>query len=71
MKFNCGETRAEKRKRVGKWHLWFAWHPVCVGPHDCRWLEFVWRRGTWEVGHRDAYWLWDYKPGECGGIAHD
>lgn len=43
MKFNCGETLAEK-KRLGQRHRWFAWYPVRVGSHDCRWLETVERR---------------------------
>lgn len=44
MRFDCGETWAEKAKRLSRWHRWFAWHPVEVGPHDCRWLEYVERR---------------------------
>lgn len=46
MKFDCGETRQEKWSRLGKWHRWFAWHPVKVGIHDCRWFEYVERRVT-------------------------
>ena len=41
MKIDCGETRKEKRDRLKKCHKWFAWYPVRVGSHDCRWLEYV------------------------------
>jgi hypothetical protein len=44
MKVHCGETHAEKWKRLGEWHPWFAWYPVRIAPGDCRWLEFVARR---------------------------
>lgn len=44
MKFDCGETLAEKYERQSQWHPWFAWFPVKVGSHDCRWLETVQRR---------------------------
>lgn len=56
MKLDCGPTVAEKRADREHWHLWFAWHPVRIGSHDCRWLEKVWRRykrdyntGRWEL----------------------
>lgn len=41
MKFDCGESAQEKLDRVSKWHPWFAWYPVRVNSHDCRWLEMV------------------------------
>ena len=48
MKFNCGETREEKRERLreieSQWHNWFAWYPVRVGSNECRWLETVERK---------------------------
>jgi len=43
MRFNCGLSDEEKVV----WHRWFAWKPVKVGPHDCRWLEYVERRVSW------------------------
>lgn len=70
MKFDCGPSRAEKRKaraiiRAGKikakyerlrnWHPHFALFPVRIAKGDCRWLETVERRGTQQRG----YW-----PGE-------
>jgi len=76
MKFDCGKrTREQKitaRNRCLKWwHPWFAWFPVWIGPHDCRWLEKVHRRGVYGVTgytcHHDGGtypiygWIWDYK----------
>lgn len=50
MKFNCGETDSERRARQSTWHRWFAWRPVRVASHDCRWLEWVERRFVhWET----------------------
>ena len=64
MKFNCGETPAEKFERLENWHRWFAWHPVRVGSHDCRWLEYVERKGTLHY-YYDEYgghwWTWEYR----------
>lgn len=47
MKFNCGKTWKEKKADIEQWHLHFAWFPVRVGHRDCRWLEWVMRKGTW------------------------
>lgn len=52
MKFNCGLSALEKAKvryhkqkekwhSISHWHPVFAWFPTRVGPHDCRWLEYV------------------------------
>ena len=59
MRFNCGESYERECLRRMEWHKWFAWHPVKVGEHDCRWLEWVSRRGIpmWEAG-----WMYEYKP---------
>lgn len=46
MRFDCGETWQEREARINEWHRWFAWRPVRVGPHDCRWLEVVERKIT-------------------------
>lgn len=37
MKLDCGPTWQEKWEARQKWHRWFAWRPVRVGSHDCRW----------------------------------
>lgn len=48
MKLNCGPTREENavmwRGYISKWHPWFAWRPIRVGPRDCRWLETIERK---------------------------
>lgn len=46
MRFNCGESWDDYFERVENWHPWFAWRPVRVGSHDCRWLETVERKVT-------------------------
>lgn len=53
MKYDCGETYVEKWDRLGQWHRWFAWRPVRVGLHDCRWWEYVERRIT------QKHWTYD------------
>ncbi len=55
MKFNCGRTwemrlndkrlAAVAQKELDEqWHRVFAWLPVKLGAHDCRWLETVERK---------------------------
>ena len=44
MKINCGPTEAERTEAEKQWHRWFAWKPVRLRSHDCRWLETVERR---------------------------
>lgn len=62
MRFDCGETWREKRARLGKWHRWFAWYPVKVGPHDCRWFEFVERSIEWDFMVFDTFKIKHYRP---------
>lgn len=62
MKFDCGETFAEKKRRLKQWHRWFAWRPVKVNDHDCRWLEWVERRGDYYPGYADNDWEWEHRP---------
>lgn len=45
MKFDCGPTWKVHLGYLENWHRKFAWVPVQVGSHDCRWLEYVERRG--------------------------
>lgn len=50
MKFDCGLTSYEKYEARKQWHRWFAYRPVRIGTHDCRWLETVERKrniGQW------------------------
>lgn len=63
MRFDCGETHEERRKRLTQWHRWFAWFPVKVGDHDCRWFEFVERRFSYDEG--EFYWA-EYRSAPRG-----
>ena len=48
MKFDCGPTKStrqwQKKLKMEDWHDHFAWWPVRLGAHDCRWLETVQRK---------------------------
>jgi hypothetical protein len=61
MRFDCGETWAEKKARLGQWHRKFLWWPTKLADHDCRWLEYVERRGTYESWSEGSYWNWEYR----------
>ncbi|MCK5614783.1 hypothetical protein KAR91_73660 [Candidatus Pacearchaeota archaeon] len=61
MRFNCGPTWAEKKAQLEDWHSWFAWRPVRVGSHDCRWLETIQRKGAHLRGLRSSWWSWEYR----------
>lgn len=61
MKLNCGPSWEEKVKILEDWHLHFAWFPVHVGPRDCRWLEWVMRKGTWKLRYMQSCWDWEYR----------
>lgn len=58
MKFNCGPDWLEKHEAKKDWHLHFAWLPVRVGPRDCRWLEWLMRKGKHHSARR---WTWEYR----------
>jgi len=62
MKWDCGPTYSEWYEARQKWHLWFAWHPVRIGSHDCRWLEYLWRKGIPCGTSQGVMWDWLYKP---------
>lgn len=57
MKFKC-ETR---ENRFSKWHRKFAWLPVRLGDNDCRWLEFIERKGTLSLYGWDYEWDWEFR----------
>lgn len=61
MKISCGPSWETKFKAKHEWHRWFAWHPVRIGDNNCRWLEFVGRKGRfWDcMGH--GGWIWEYR----------
>ncbi len=69
MKFNCGpayEVRWERRhKHLTNWHRKFAWFPVRVTEGDCRWLEYVERRGVYYASPYAASWEWEYRAWDC------
>lgn len=60
MKFDCGETFQEEEDRRGQWRKWFAWYPIKLCIHDCRWLEIVERRQLYARGY-DGWWYWEYR----------
>lgn len=66
MRFSCGASLDAKIKRRAEWHRWFAWHPVRVGDHDCRWLEWVERRSSASVDYDGVYWTHKYRPSQGG-----
>lgn len=61
MKIDCGPTWEEKLNCLQEWHKWFAWRPVRVGSHDCRWLEYIERKGELISGWGDHFWNWEYR----------
>lgn len=61
MRFDCGETQEERFNRLERWHRWFAWRPVIVAPHDCRWLEYVERKMTFFCWGHDGEWISQYR----------
>ena len=61
MKFNCGKSWSAKRLRLSRWHRRFAWVSTRVGEHDCRWLEWIERKGIWHDGIGSGWWRWEYR----------
>ncbi len=62
MKFDCGPTREEKRDALQTWHRHFAWRPKRFASHDCRWLEWIARKGQIHiVTGGDIFWTWEYR----------
>lgn len=57
MKWDCGPSWTEKRVKLEDWHPWFAWRPIRVASHDCRWLESIDRKGRFTIHG----WIWDYR----------
>lgn len=54
---------------IGRWHLWWAWHPVDTFDRGRFWLRWVWRRRVQWKSHLPPYpgrW-WQYRAVEwCG-----
>lgn len=62
------ESREERHKRLGKWHIWFAWHPIRIGKKKY-WLEYVYRRGEEYIGISAVMWTWEYAKDEFDILA--
>jgi hypothetical protein len=62
MKFDCGPSYGEWFAAREKWRRWFAWRPVFVASHDCRWLETVEVKGTYHSSIMGGWWEWHYRP---------
>jgi len=60
MKWDCGPTWQEKKAALEAWHKWFAWRPIMVASHDCRWLETIERKGKYS-DYFDSHWTWKYR----------
>lgn len=62
------QKKLKKQKRLGAWHLWFAWRPIMMddGSGTFRWLEKIKRRGrlgTYEIWELTIpWWYWTYIP---------
>lgn len=61
MKFNCGPTTEERREYLANWHPFFAVLPRRVGSHDCRWFEWIERKGSYIIGRSGVWWNWKYR----------
>ena len=64
MKWDCGPDWAEERERLENWHPHFALWPRRVATHDCRWLEWIERKGKyyWDVDYEFFSWEYRAKP---------
>lgn len=61
MKFDCGLTLEEEYDLLKQWHKHFCWLPVRIAHRDCRWLEFVERKGTYKGMSFRTFWEWEYR----------
>lgn len=69
MRLSCGLTRQEAEEEftnyVTKWHKVFAIWPRRVGKKDCRWLEYIERKGSLEKSYGfysiDYKWVYEYR----------
>lgn len=61
MRFNCGPSSEERDRRKQEWHLWFAWRPVRVASGECRWLEYVERKGSFWCTYSGSGWDYEYR----------
>ena len=66
MKWDCGPDWAEKKKMLEDWHPFFCLWPRRIASHDCRWLEWVERRGEFFYDGWDSDWTWEYRAKGSG-----
>ena len=65
MQFDCGDGGKTRHERLTNWHPWFAWYPVRLADHDCRWMERVERKGKFYCGvGGESWWEWEYRAQE-------
>lgn len=67
MKFDCGETKEEKYARLSQWHKHLCILPIQLKNHDCRWFEYILRKGTFHgasYANESGWWKWEYKERE-------
>ena len=64
MKLNCGPTWNERQRAKCEWHPYFALLPWPVGKGDCRWLEYIERRGRYTENWAGGGWDWEYRAKE-------
>lgn len=84
MKINCGPSPEARRNtkqmraraeqaRLERWHPFFAILPRRVGENDCRWLEWIERKGTIHNSQvmflfavqSVCEWQWEYRAAEA------
>lgn len=57
MKYDCDK----RSDYLSSWHKWFAWHPARVEHNDCRWWEWVERKGTQGMDSGGTHWNFKYR----------
>lgn len=64
MRFDCGPTAADKYRAKLRWHKFFCLFPRRMTNlnRDCRWLEYIERRGTEKMCGWDIHIDWEYRP---------
>jgi hypothetical protein len=50
-----------RHDHLSNWHIWFAWHPVQVGPLTWAWLQKVERKGELCRAWGEAWWMFQYR----------
>ena len=72
MRFDCGPTWAERRAAKEQWHRFFAVFPRRLGSHDCRWMEWIERKGEVHCGLHGVWWTYEYRAvGSVEGLSSD